>query len=233
MTSLKGITHFCLTFEPSTRKDVTHILHNLLSRLSLLEKYEAQLASIQQEASKKIASNLNPITDLYTLCPNPAQLAHYLTAIELERLLFIGPEEFVQAFAKENPTVETALRDMKRTRNLEAYVQWFNRLSYLVATETCMQLKKRHRVRILDYFIDVAKECFNLGNFNSLMAIIAGLNMSPVSRLRRTWAKVNLQKFEILEHQMDPTGNFNSYRSTLKAAMWRSESASTDCEKVP
>lgn len=128
--------------------------------------------------------------------------------------------------------LQTPLRDLKRTRNLEAYVQWFNRLSYLVATETCMQLKKRHRVRMLDYFIDVAKECFNLGNFNSLMAIIAGLNMNPVGRLKRTWAKVNIQKFEILEHQMDPSGNFNSYRSTLKAAMWRSEGASTDKEKV-
>jgi hypothetical protein len=41
----------------------------------------------------------------------------------------------VQAFAKENPHLETSFKDMKRTRNLENYVQWFNRLSYLVATE--------------------------------------------------------------------------------------------------
>ena len=27
---------------------------------------------------------------------------------------------------------------MKKTNNLEAYVQWFNRLSYFVATEICM-----------------------------------------------------------------------------------------------
>lgn len=27
---------------------------------------------------------------------------------------------------------------------------------------------------------------------------------------------------------MDPTSNFTSYRSTLKAAMWRSAGASTD-----
>ena len=29
-------------------------------------------------------------------------------------------------------------RDMKKTSNLEAYVEWFNRLSYLVATEICV-----------------------------------------------------------------------------------------------
>ena len=35
------------------------------------------------------------------------------------------------------------------------------------------------------------------------------------------WAKVNRDKLEILEHQMDPSNNFCSYRSCLKAAMWR------------
>lgn len=90
---------------------------------------------------------------------------------------------------------------------------------------------------MIEFFIDVAQECFNIGNFNSLMAIIsecgagtppwggdaamgrgrrraaplgcfgdtyalsssAGMNMSPVSRLKKTWNKVNTDKFEILE----------------------------------
>lgn len=30
------------------------------------------------------------------------------------------------------------MKSAKRTVNIEAYVQWFNRLSYLVATEICM-----------------------------------------------------------------------------------------------
>lgn len=46
--------------------------------------------------------------------------------------------------------------------------------------------KKKSRVRVIEYWIDAAKECFNIGNFNSLMAIIAGLNMSPVARLKKT-----------------------------------------------
>lgn len=73
--------------------------------------------------------------DITELCPSPTLLSHQLTHIELERLSHIGPEEFVQAFAKENPHLETSFNDMKKTRNLESYVQWFNRLSYLVATE--------------------------------------------------------------------------------------------------
>lgn len=34
-------------------------------------------------------------------------------------------------------------------------------------------VKKKHRARIIEFFIDVAQECFNIGNFNSLMAIIS------------------------------------------------------------
>lgn len=74
-------------------------------------------------------------TDVTDVCPNSAALAQQLTHIELERLSFIGPEEFVQAFAKDNPHLETSYKDMKKTRNLESYVTWFNRLSYFVATE--------------------------------------------------------------------------------------------------
>ncbi|XP_037045635.1 ras-GEF domain-containing family member 1B-A-like isoform X1 [Bradysia coprophila] len=170
--------------------------------------------------------------DITELCPSPTLLSHQLTHIELERLSHIGPEEFVQAFAKENPHLETSFNDMKKTRNLESYVQWFNRLSYLVATEIVKHPKKKQRIRVVEYWIETGRECFNIGNFNSLMAIIAGLNMSPISRLKKTWAKVQTAKFSVLEHQMDPTSNFNSYRSTLKAAMWRSAGATDERQRI-
>ena len=105
MKSLHDITHFCITFEPEARRDVAQILQNLLTRLSGLEKYEEYLAAISVEASNRITASI-PVTDIFELCPNPTVLALHLTSIELERLRFIGPEEFVQAFAKENSSVE-------------------------------------------------------------------------------------------------------------------------------
>ena len=33
---------------------------------------------------------------------------------------------------------QATYKDMKQTKNFESYVQWFNRLSYFVATEICM-----------------------------------------------------------------------------------------------
>lgn len=64
------------------------------------------------------------------------------------------------------------------------------------------------------------------------MAIVGGLNLSSVQRMKKTWRKVNNEKLGILERQMDPSSNFSCYRSCLKAAMWRSEGAVQEREKV-
>jgi RasGEF domain len=86
-------------------------------------------------SSSLIVSTLSHQSDITEMCPSPLLLAHQLTHIELERLSFIGPEEFVQAFTKEHSSIETSFKDLKKTRNLESYVTWFNRLSYHVATD--------------------------------------------------------------------------------------------------
>uniref|UniRef100_A0A8C9ERI6 RasGEF domain family member 1B n=1 Tax=Pavo cristatus TaxID=9049 RepID=A0A8C9ERI6_PAVCR len=187
------------------RKNVQQLLQNLLRKLATVSQYEEVLAKISATSTDRLTVlKTKPQSiqrDIITVCNDPYTLAQQLTHIELERLNYIGPEEFVQAFVQKDPldNDKSCYRDRKKSRNLEAYVEWFNRLSYLVATEICMPVKKKHRARVIEYFIDVARECFNIGNFNSLMAIISGMNMSPVSRLKKTWAKVKTAKFDILE----------------------------------
>uniref|UniRef100_A0A914SIY5 Uncharacterized protein n=1 Tax=Parascaris equorum TaxID=6256 RepID=A0A914SIY5_PAREQ len=44
------------------------------------------------------------------------------------------------------------------------------------------------------------------------------------------WLRVDKSKLQILQHQLDPSANFTSYRATLKAAIWRSEGAKNDAE---
>uniref|UniRef100_A0ABD2XCJ1 Ras-GEF domain-containing family member 1B n=1 Tax=Trichogramma kaykai TaxID=54128 RepID=A0ABD2XCJ1_9HYME len=230
MGHVRNITQKVANVDAAARQEVSVLLQNLLVKFTALERYEEALSRLANEATTEPLAQV----DVTELCPSATVLAQQLTHIELERLSYIGPEEFVQAFAKvsESAHLETSFKDMKKTRNLESYVQWFNRLSYFVATEVCKHAKKKQRVRVVEYWIEAARECFNIGNFNSLMAIIAGLNMSPISRLKKTWSKVQSAKFSILETQMDPTGNFSSYRSTLKAAMWRSAGATDERQRI-
>ncbi|XP_071544722.1 ras-GEF domain-containing family member 1B-like isoform X8 [Panulirus ornatus] len=227
MGGVRTMTHRCIALEPALRRDVTQVLHNLLNKLTQLERYEEGLAKMSPPPP---ADFIPQPTDITEVCESPLVMAQQLTHIELEKLSYIGPEEFVQAFAKDN--LDACYKDLKKTSNLESYIQWFNRLSYLVATHACTHVKKKQRVRVIEWWIEVARECFNIGNFNSLMGIIAGLNMSIVSRLKKTWSKVQSAKFSVLEHQMDPSSNFSSYRSTLKAAMWRSAGAVDDRQKI-
>lgn len=162
MQNLRRMTQQCIQIEHSRRREVSVMLQTLLHRLTLLDQYEEYLGRVQSGANAaavRVESNehtnhpnasttYNTITsqhhpssypqviDFTEVCTSPAQLAHQLTHIELERLSHIGPEEFVQAFAKEqqHDTNESG-GDMKKTRNLESYVAWFNRLSSLVAQE--------------------------------------------------------------------------------------------------
>ncbi|NWW37562.1 RGF1B protein, partial [Panurus biarmicus] len=221
----------CLMFTQMYRKNVQQLLQNLIRKLAAVTQYEEVLAKIDATTSTDRLTLLKTKPqsiqrDIITVCNDPYVLAQQLTHIELEKI------KIVLKLAGLFLSVQSCYGDRKKTRNLEAYVEWFNRLSYLVATEICMPVKKKHRARVIEYFIDVARECFNIGNFNSLMAIISGMNMSPVSRLKKTWAKVKTAKFDILEHQMDPSSNFYNYRTALRGATQRSLTAHSNREKI-
>ncbi|KAI5278866.1 Ras-Gef Domain-Containing Family Member 1B [Manis pentadactyla] len=238
MRNLKDLAHRIASGEETYRKNAQQMIQSLIRKLAALTQYEEVLAKISSTSTDRLTIlKTKPQSiqrDIITVCSDPYTLAQQLTHVELERLNYIGPEEFVQAFVQKDPldNDKSCYSERKKTRNLEAYVEWFNRLSYLVATEICMPVKKKHRARMIEYFIDVARECFNIGNFNSLMAIISGMNMSPVSRLKKTWAKVKTAKFDILEHQMDPSSNFYNYRTALRGAAQRSLTAHSSREKI-
>uniref|UniRef100_A0A3B3U4X7 RasGEF domain family member 1C n=1 Tax=Poecilia latipinna TaxID=48699 RepID=A0A3B3U4X7_9TELE len=237
---LKDIIHRIAPCDEAYWKTLNQMLQKLSQRLALMSQGEESIVKVSLNASsisdKLVAFKTKPPPiqkDMLSICNDPYTLAQQLTHVELEHLSHIGPEEFVQAFVQKDPLDGTQVSFWdKKTSNLEAYVRWFNRLCYLVATEICMPAKKKQRATVIEFFIDVARECFNIGNFNSLMAIISGMNMTPVSRLKKTWSKTKTAKFFILEHQMDPTGNFYNYRTALRGAAHRSQTANSNRERI-
>jgi len=251
MQRVRKLCQLCVFRDPTVQTRVTQLLQSLLKHLTAVEKHEqyvAKIRAIQLEGEKSCKPE-----DASDILSVPIQVAQQLTHIELQYLSFIGPDEFVNAFARDfvqrqpkttdepsshfvpslDPeSVDVRMRAGKKTSNLESYISWFNRLSYLIASSVCIHRKKKHRVRIMEFWIEVARECVNIGNFNSTMGIISGLNMTPVARLKRTWLKIHSGKFDVLGHQLDPSSNFVSYRTTLKAAVCRSESATDKRQRV-
>ncbi|XP_073851108.1 ras-GEF domain-containing family member 1C isoform X5 [Macaca fascicularis] len=229
---LKDVVGRIAPCDEAYRKRMHQLLQALHQKLAALRQGPEGLVSADKPISYRTKPPASIHRELLVVCSDPYTLAQQLTHVELERLRHIGPEDFVQAFVNKDPLASTKPCFSDKTSHLEAYVKWFNRLCYLVATEICMPAKKKQRAQVIEFFIDVARECFNIGNFNSLMAIISGMNMSPVSRLKKTWAKVKTAKFFILEHQMDPTGNFCNYRTALRGAAHRSLTAHSSREKI-
>ncbi|XP_014262255.1 ras-GEF domain-containing family member 1B-like isoform X2 [Cimex lectularius] len=227
MSHVRQIAHRCVSAEEGAgaqevREEVSLILHNLLNKLTRLEQYEAFLHSIRKDS---ITSNPEMLSqmEVQELCGTASNLAQQLTNIELERLSYIGPEEFVLAYTHNSLGIDSTFKDPRITSNLEVYQDWTNRLCRLVVTDVVRQKKnKKQRVRVLEFWVETAKACFNVGNFNSLMAIITGLSKLSVCRLKRTWEKMELfEKYKVLEKQMSKEDDYSSYRSLLRAASAR------------
>ncbi|XP_039763535.1 ras-GEF domain-containing family member 1B-like [Pararge aegeria] len=225
MALVRNITQRCAAEHMAPiRTEVSTMLEKLLDKLTALEQYEETLVAIPQ------VNHVDqlPLGDIITLGLTPVELANQLTNVELHRLSYVGPEEFVQTFAPSQPAQSTSTKNInihhaeaKSTKNLEAYTDWFNRLSYLVATDILKAVKSKYRARVMEQWVMTARECFNLGNFNSLMAIVGALNMAPIARLKKTWSRTNAvcgQQLRQLELCVEPSSNHARYRAALAAA---------------
>ncbi|XP_030309029.1 ras-GEF domain-containing family member 1A isoform X5 [Calypte anna] len=221
----------------TVKKIISQMTQNLLMALSARSQYQEIREKFRQPVTDKgtilKAKPQSTQKDILSICCDPLILAQQLTYIELERVSNIYPEDLMQIVSHMDSLDNHKCRgDVTKTYNLEAYDNWFNCLSMLVATEICRVVKKKQRTRMVEFFIDVARECFNIGNFNSMMAIISGMNLSPVARLKKTWSKVKTAKFDVLEHHMDPSSNFCNYRTALQGAAQRSQAANSNREKI-
>ncbi|KAH9272169.1 hypothetical protein BASA83_005509 [Batrachochytrium salamandrivorans] len=141
-------------------------------------------------------------------------LARQLTLLEQDQLCIIKPIHYLlRIWADEkDPIIERELRPLNDA------VSSFNTVSFWVATEICTQPEIKNRAKVVEGFIKLAKECRKLNNFNTLMAVISGLNLVAVSRLKATWEITDpkrVKQLNELEALLSPTNNFRIYRSLV------------------
>ncbi|KAJ3089202.1 hypothetical protein HK102_006959 [Quaeritorhiza haematococci] len=101
---------------------------------------------------------------------------------------------------------------------LDYFIQRFDTESYWVATEIVSIKDIKKRASVLKKFIFTAKACLEYHNFFSMFALIAGLNLSPVQRLKKTWGALSdrtKKAFSELETLCDPSRNMKNYRDRL------------------
>ncbi|KAI9143235.1 ras guanine nucleotide exchange factor domain-containing protein [Paraphysoderma sedebokerense] len=140
------------------------------------------------------------------------EIAQQLTLAEHQRFVAVRPIELVlQLWANvQEPHVQAELT------NIMEMIAHFNQMSYWVATEITTQPELKARALVVEKFIKIAKECRKERNFNTLMAIISGLNLSAVTRLKQTWEIVpekHKHTIKELEELVSPQGNYKNYRA--------------------
>uniref|UniRef100_A0A3Q2ZMZ4 Ral guanine nucleotide dissociation stimulator n=1 Tax=Kryptolebias marmoratus TaxID=37003 RepID=A0A3Q2ZMZ4_KRYMA len=115
-------------------------------------------------------------------------------------------------------------RDKKGKEHLaptiRATVAQFNSVTNCVIT-TCLSnptLKPNQRARLIERWIDVARECRILKNFSSLRAILSALQCNAIHRLKRTWEEVtreSVRTFRELSEIFSDDNNYSLSRELL------------------
>lgn len=94
--------------------------------------------------------------------------------------------------------------------------------TFWTATEICLESDPRKRALIIESFVRIARICKESCNFFSMFAIVGGLNLAPVQRLKRTWEEVPSRAIDSLremEEIMSPYQNMKNYRERMQQAM--------------
>ncbi|XP_072279278.1 ras-GEF domain-containing family member 1A [Pyxicephalus adspersus] len=216
------------------KKSISQMMQNVLLALSTRGQFQEIREKIRQPVTDKgtilKAKPQSAQKDILSVCGDPLILAQQLTTIELERLGNIYPEDLMQIIThmdsldKDNHKVCSYITVFSNAA-FHAFPIHPGCVSMLVATEICRVVKKKQRTRVMEFFIEVARECFNIGNFNSMMAIICKLFDFLILVLLSSFV-FNWQ------HHMDPSSNFCNYRTALQGATQRSQSANSSREKI-
>ncbi|KAI9362529.1 ras guanine nucleotide exchange factor domain-containing protein [Zopfochytrium polystomum] len=178
--------------------------------LHLMDKqkreYEAKYSFYKtvEKKSKSIESMLLQLT--------PEELSQQLCLHNFKLFNNIHPIEFLHQIWR---------TDEEGTPYLNFFIERFDKEYYWVATEILSQKDLKKRITVLKTIILAAKGCQENNNFFSLFAIIAGLSITPISRLKKTWEglpdKVKATHAD-LEKIIDPSRNMKNYKDALAAA---------------
>uniref|UniRef100_A0A4W4F7I7 RA-GEF-1 n=1 Tax=Electrophorus electricus TaxID=8005 RepID=A0A4W4F7I7_ELEEL len=186
-------------------------LSKLADRIQLCARYYLK-NNMETETlcSDMEAQEMQRESQVCLLSLSSAEIANQLSARNYLLFASIEPTDYILDLFKLCPhDLPTSLRSFEDLVNQETF--W-------VATEIVREPNQSKRMKIIKHFIKVALHCKECRNFNSMFAIISGLNLAPVSRLRATWERLP-GKYEKLLSELqevfDPSRNMAKYRNLL------------------
>ncbi|KAM6150562.1 rap guanine nucleotide exchange factor 6 isoform 3-T3 [Erethizon dorsatum] len=179
----------------------------LNGRYYLKNNMETETLCSDEDAQELVKESQLSMLQLSTI-----ELATQLSMRDFDLFRNIEPTEYIDdIFKLDSRTGNTHLKEFEDIVNQETF--W-------VASEILTESNQLKRMKIIKHFIKIALHCRECKNFNSMFAIISGLNLAPVARLRGTWEKLP-SKYEKhlqdLQDLFDPSRNMAKYRNILSS----------------
>lgn len=179
----------------------------LNGRYYLKNNMETETLCSDEDAQELVKESQLSMLQLSTI-----ELATQLSMRDFDLFRNIEPTEYIDdLFKLDSKTGNTHLKEFEDIVNQETF--W-------VASEILTESNQLKRMKIIKHFIKIALHCRECKNFNSMFAIISGLNLSCVARLRGTWEKLP-SKYEKhlqdLQDIFDPSRNMAKYRNILSS----------------
>jgi hypothetical protein len=226
----------CSDSTRSSKYDSGTGLAKSLAALSILDQTPSNLTAIKQPGSVSNASTSSTLLDVVdnaertakSLAPNGR---FSLTKIQWHALMEQSDEAIAKELTRMDNIMFTSIRPRdlvryvslnaeakKRCRSLEnvhRMIEHFNYLADWVINFILLRDKPKHRALMLEKFYRVARELRKLNNYNSLAAVVSGINNASVFRLQATKDLVPeaaAKDFKRLEVLMSPQKSYAAYR---------------------
>ncbi|XP_038269732.1 rap guanine nucleotide exchange factor 6 isoform X4 [Dermochelys coriacea] len=179
----------------------------LNGRYYLKNNMETETLCSDEDAQELLRESQISLLQLSTI-----EVATQLSMRDFELFRNIEPTEYIDDLYKMDSKTGNA--------HLKQFEDVINQETFWVASEILTEPNQLKRMKIVKHFIKIALHCRECKNFNSMFAVISGLNLAPVARLRGTWEKLP-SKYEKhlrdLQDLFDPSRNMAKYRNILSS----------------
>ncbi|ETN74338.1 RasGEF domain protein [Necator americanus] len=186
-------------------------MENLAERIALNSRYYLKNNNRSEPlVPDDLAPEIMRDAQAQLLSLNAQVVAAQLTLQDFAVFASIEPTEYIDNLFQ--------LESRYGSPRLEEFERIFNREMWWVATEVCSERVIQKRAKLIKKFIKVARYCRELRNFNSMFAIMSGLDKPAVRRLHSTWERISgkyIRMLEDIQQLVDPSRNMSKYRQHL------------------
>ncbi|KAI9089827.1 ras guanine nucleotide exchange factor domain-containing protein [Phlyctochytrium arcticum] len=195
------------------RQSMTSTTNSVSSAPTACESIQEGISTPSLGSRKLSEGSLPNTSSISFLELDNEAIAQQLNVLESEIFRRIKPRDLLQH-------IWNLQSKGRHAPSVAASIGHFNFISAWVSTRILVQKKIKTRAKVLGKFMKIAQILRNLNNYNTLMAVLAGVNSAAVLRLRQTRKllqnRQSYREYQALEKLMSSEKSFALYRQTLR-----------------